>query len=192
MSIHSVVGISGNFISGKYYIAGVGGSRGVDVAFTYAIDELYAVPFFTPVPISIDKIAVYVTGTKEAYMVLGIYENTSMSNLYPSSLLLSSSEIHVPASSAGLYEDTISGSLEAGKLYWFAFTATGTYVNAVRAISSESAWSPFGPKVGSTLTNLARFWSVSRAYDSTLPNSFTAGGAMEHGSSTTAIGVRIV
>ena len=190
MSIHSVVGISGNFISGKYYIAGVGGSRGAIVAFTYAKDELYAVPFFTPVPISIDKIAIYVTGNKEADMVLGIYENTSMSNLYPSSLLLSSSEIHVPASSAGLYEDTISGSLEAGKLYWFAITA-GTSINAVRAIPSESVWSPFGPKAGSTLTNLARFWSVSRAYDSTLPNSFTAGGAMEYGS-TPAIGVRIV
>lgn len=126
----------GGVISGVYYDNSFGGLT----AGTTSIpaNTIAAVPFVSPVDLTVDRIGVPVTTLATAGTAdLHIYEN--LPNGWPGAKLLSSSVLNT--STTGFKVATISFTFEAGKVYWLAIRA-GVAVT-VRGVQLASA-RPFG------------------------------------------------
>lgn len=137
-------------------------------------DTLYAVPFIAPSRGgTLDRIAVdvSVTGGGGVNMRLGIYNNTSNSNLYPSTLLLDAGAF---TTSLGVHALTISQALTAGSLYWLALQSDGA--PSVVGMNEASASHILGASSALTATVMATYLTVADAYGA-LPGTFPASGA---------------
>jgi len=109
----------GGIISGVYYDNSFGGLA----AGTTSIpaNTIAAVPFVSPVNLTVDRVGVPVTTLATAGTAdIHIYENSSTG--WPGAKLLSSSVLNT--STVGFKVATISFTFEAGKVYWLALRAS--------------------------------------------------------------------
>jgi hypothetical protein len=87
-------------------------------------NTLYAIPFVAPFragPPTLDRLAFNVTTLLAGNGRAGIYNSTSVTNLYPSSLVIDGGSI--ATGTTGVKAATISQALTPGKLYWAVFVA---------------------------------------------------------------------
>jgi hypothetical protein len=144
---------------------------------------LRAMPFVCPKDITLDRIAIQVTGTAAGSTRLGIYRSTSATNLYPDALVLDAGTVSV--ASTGLKSITINQALDAGTLYWFVYVsdaAPGTrgFANSINIFGADNA---LGTGLGSAL-------SVAFTYG-TLPSTFPGSATILSATTMAAIGVRL-
>lgn len=137
----------------------------------------YAVPFVAPQRGgTLDRLG-FDNGTLGTFNVrVAVYNATSDSNFYPSSLIVDSGAIST-GGTTGLKSATVSAALTGGKLYWLALNAASGI--DIRGIPADQV----RPFLG-TSTSLARdgytHLSVTRAH-AAFPSTFTAGGALQVG-----------
>lgn len=87
-----------------------------------AANTLYAVPFVAPGRgATLDRIAFNVTTLLAGNARCGIYDATSLTNLYPNALIEDGGSIST--GTTGVKSTTISRALTPGKLYWAVFVA---------------------------------------------------------------------
>lgn len=87
-------------------------------------NTLYLAPFVVPYAVDIDQIMFEVTtvGNTGAVARAGIYNATSKTNIYPTSLVVDGGEFATDAGGGtGVKKATIAKSLLANSLYWFAW-----------------------------------------------------------------------
>ena len=142
----------GLFKSGKYYThAGQYGSN----AMTIVASRIAAVPFKVyERPISIDRIAIYLTAATAGLARLGVYEDDG--SIYPGNLVLDAGEIDI--STTGAKALTISQQLSYDTLYWFVLLANASASATCRAVASDNS------VLGFTETQLASFTGNSFGY----------------------------
>ncbi|MEE8194445.1 MAG: hypothetical protein V3T73_02960 [Dehalococcoidales bacterium] len=143
-------------------------------ALAITADQLYARPLIVARDITIDRIAIEVTGagaggTKAR---LGIYNLGD--DLYPGTLLLDAGEVAVD--STGIKAVTVSQALTKG-IYFMAMVADGT-----PTVYADNNWPDFGGILGYDPNNFSaqnRGWKVAHSY-AVLPDPFTAGGTSHY------------
>ncbi len=133
---------------------------------------LRAIPFIAPSRGGVlDRIAIAVTTLLAGNARIGIYRNTSESNLYPSDLLVDSGDLST--ATTGVKAATINVSLVPGELYWFAHV--GSVAATLRCLTVANASNLLGITSG---LGTAQSVGVSRAFTfAALPSPFGAGGA---------------
>lgn len=170
----------------RWYIAGLPPTvNTISTASTAqnSANVLRAIPFVCPKDITLDRIAIQVTGTAAGDTRLGIYRATSTTNLYPDALVLDAGTVSV--GSTGLKSITISQALEAGTLYWFVYVsdvapATRGMASSINVFGADNA---LGTGMGSAL-------SVAFTYG-TLPGTFPGSATILSNTTVAAIGVRL-
>jgi hypothetical protein len=171
----------------RRWIAGMTNALALSTA-TPALNELKAIPFFCEKTISIDRLTINVTSAASAGGVarVGIYNNTSEDNPYPSSRIVDSGEI--ATDSTGVKDITITPvTLVGGNLYWFVYLP-GVATATVRSLALGGTIPIFG--LDTTMgTGVGSMWNPSLAYGA-LPSTYTAGGSVTS-QNPPAIGFRI-
>jgi len=134
-------------------------------------DTLYAAPFMVVRPLTIDRLAIQVTGAGAAGKLarLGIYRDGA--NLYPGALLADVGAVAVDG--VAVVAAAIAGNLALQPgLYWLALLANGAPTLEHHFPTS----SPLGWQAADfTLENAS--WNVAQAYGA-LPDPFTAAGSL--------------
>lgn len=163
---------SGGGITGRYFGTNINCTQR-SAANDPTLDELACVPFLTTKGHGIDRIAARVVGAYGGTGVfrLGIYESTSRTNLYPSALLVDSGEL--AASSTGVKEATISETLAANTLYWFAWLV-GTEAPNLAGEVPDALPALLGDDGTLSSVRPAHGWRVSQSYGA-LPDPFPDG-----------------
>jgi hypothetical protein len=112
----------------KYYTANERGIAYVADVIVVA-STLYVLPFICTRTGTVERVALNVTtlGASSGARV-GVYNNTSNTNLYPSSLIAASDGGELATTSTGFKINTIGSpfTLTAGNLYWLAFNCKAT------------------------------------------------------------------
>jgi hypothetical protein len=139
---------------------------------------LYAAPFFVPVRMKFDQIAINVTGAGASgtRARMGVYTdgNTPSTQGYPSSLVPGTDVAEVAVDSTGVKANSISVTLPPG-LYWLALVSSGApTVRAVGVASLDSEILGLGSDLG---TAPGVGYSVSYTYGS-LPSTFPTGASV--------------
>jgi hypothetical protein len=150
----------------RYHIFPVG----ANTTLTLTVNYLYAVPFFTPVPRTVTKMAIHVTTAVAGNARLGIYQDNG--SIYPGSLVIDAGT--VDTSTTGLKEITgLNISFSANTLYWIVLVANAA--PTISAISSGQGWGLLGY---TTLLSASggSYWTVSYTYG-TLPATFPGGAS---------------
>jgi hypothetical protein len=109
----------------------------------FLTNTIYAVPFITPRGCNIDMIGIWVvTNANSCGIDMGIYENTSLNTLYPSTSLFSSSIVNPGAAAPAKL--TISPSLARSEntICWLAFEVTGACTGPVVAYFPDNTIYP--------------------------------------------------
>lgn len=104
---------------GMYYLS-LGNGAATTISTT--ANRVYAVEFFTPRRITVDRIAIHVSTLAAGKIVrLAIYKDGD--DLYPGDLVVDGGEVSV--ASTGVKAAIISEQLEKG-IYWLAYVSDGT------------------------------------------------------------------
>jgi len=133
-----------------------------------------AMPFIAPKRGgTLDRLGYVITVSVAGSTRIGLYNSTSDSNIYPSSLV-SGTDTGAIANSAAVKTATISASLVPGRLYWIAMVSD--VASTIRGLNVPNTTHLLGADntFGATL-NVGL--SVAYAF-AALPATFTAGGAM--------------
>jgi hypothetical protein len=117
---------------------------------------------------------------------MGIYTNTSDTNLYPDQLVSGSDGGSVSSATTGMKTNTISVTLAPMTLYWFAFNCSAT-APTVRNVPLNDAWAILGTD-NALGANLGLGWQVALTFGA-MPSTFTASGTVST-STPVAVGVR--
>lgn len=133
-----------------------------------------AFPFLSHRGGTLDRIGCRVTTAATGGRArLGIYKNTSDTNLYPGALLIDAGEITTDTTGAKTL--AISQALDANTLYWLAIQPTaGTF----RSIPVAYCFPILGVSSGLGDVNPYVHWQVSRTYGP-LPDPFTSGATAQ-------------
>lgn len=144
-------------------------------------DLLRAFPFIAPKRGgTVDRIAFEVTtgGTAGATALVGIYTNTSSTNLYPNAKLV---EMSGASDAIAVRSGTVSGALTGGELYWMVMLTVTPGVSATfRSMPINNTApllgyaTPVGSTIGTTTANRTTGWTVAHAPDS-LPSTYPGG-----------------
>lgn len=153
----------------RWYPAGtISGATG-NATVAPAINTLQAVPWVAPRGGTIDQIAVNNTAiAATGVMRIGIYSNTSDTELYPATLQATGSP-SLSAAVAGVKTHTVDLVVTAGALYWFVYVA-GTAAVTVRNIAAANCWPIFGYD-SALATGPGLGWTVAFTF-AALPASF--------------------
>jgi hypothetical protein len=142
---------------------------------------MYAVPLIVPSGGVIDELSWDITTSGAGNARIGIYEATSISNLYPKNLIADLGTFSV--GSTGFQGKTgLTVTLESSKLYWIASLSDVNW--GVMAAGANFTSCILG-YAKTRYINAMSFCSVSQAYGA-LPDPFTSGatllgsGATEH------------
>ena len=140
---------------------------------TLSAATLYAIPFWASRGGTADQITAIVTnaGIGGDTCRFGIYNNTSASVLYPSTIVVDSGV--VATNSTGAKAVGISQALTAGNLYWLVLTYNQAGAQFGGFAVGGGAYSAF-PALGWTAANppVAQYgWSIAQAYGA-LPATF--------------------
>lgn len=137
-----------------------------------AVGTLFAFPFIYPRGGTIDIIACNVTTLAVGATIrIGIYNNTSDTDLYPSSLVYGSAELS--GATTGVKQESISVTLLPNTLYWSAYLC-GTLAPTVRCYGVANLY-PIGGYPAALGTAAQIGITVALAY-AALPATFTAAG----------------
>lgn len=168
----------------RYYVAGQVNAVATSTA-TPAINTFYAVPQVVTRPMTLDRLALQVTTAAASSAVrVGIYTNTSNSELYPAALVVDSGALDTTA--VGMKNATVSQVLSPG-LYWFVYLA-GVAAPQVRAV----ALAGLSPMLGNSnvlATTVGIGLTVAYTYGA-LPATFPAGASVFQ-NAPPAIGFRL-
>lgn len=144
-------------------------------------DLLRAFPFIAPKRGgTIDRIAFECTtgGTAGATALVGVYTNTSPTNLYPAAKVV---EMSGASDAAAVVAGTVSGALTGGELYWMVMLTVTPGVSATfRSMPINNTApllgyaTPVGSTIGTTVANRTVGWTVAHVPDS-LPSAYPAG-----------------
>ena len=152
-----------------WYYANQSGVNALQIDVVVA-NVLRAMPFVAPARGgTLDRIAFSVTTLSSGNARIGLYTNTSDSDLYPATLLADSGSIST--GTAGVKSASITQALTPGRMYWLAFVSDTT--PSIRKLNGASTGNLMGnppsfavnPNVGLT---------VNFTYAS-LPGTFPAG-----------------
>lgn len=92
------------------------------------INTLYAVPFVVPAGGTIDDVRMYVIGAGGGNCRVGVYEATSITNLYPGALILDCGTFAVNA--GGIKNiGGLSLALTGETLYWMAYNQSANWTS---------------------------------------------------------------
>lgn len=148
------------FEVGRYYDGARTGS-GAAATRTLATNTVYYMPFYAPMDITIDRLAIRVGGTTASQGKFAIYN--SGTNGLPYSRLTSTSAVSYV--SPGM-EATVTYTLKAGIQYWFAFHASAS-IASVECFEMLSS-----PNFGFATSGVG---NVSRATSITTSSTFSSG-----------------
>lgn len=176
----------------RYYFAGM--QSEVQLAtVSGATGTLRAMPFVAPRGGTIDRLAVGVTTGAGAGGVArwGVYQATSITNLYPDALLVDAGEVDVTG--IGTKAQTINLTLQSGVLYWFVYLG-GVSAATIRAVNTAGTWPIFGysnafASAGAANIDPGVALTVAQAYG-TLPDPFPAGATIITAAAIPAVGCR--
>jgi hypothetical protein len=159
-------------IPGRFY----GAFDNATALTTLAISSnvLYAAPFFVPVRMKFDQIAINVTtaGASGTKARMGIYRDTGSG--YPGALVPGTDVAEVAVDATGVKANSISVLLSPG-LYWLALCSSGApTVVAVPVGAADSEIFGLGSDIG-TAPGVA--YSVSYTY-APLPSTFPSGASI--------------
>lgn len=153
----------------NYYIANQGTEGALGTGAPTA-NVLRAMPFIAPRRGgALDTLAYEITGTVAGNTRIGLYANTSESNLYPAARLEASASI---ANSNAFKTLAVTRSLVPGDLYWIAIV--GDVAPTIRALGLTNVSSILGNAGSGGAVNVGL--SVAYAY-AALPDPFPAGAA---------------
>lgn len=155
-----------------WYVLGTNNNNSL-IAGAVTANTLYACPFIAPARgATLDRIGFAVTTLLAGNGRCGIYNATSDTNLYPSSLVVDGGSIST--ATTGAKTTTISQALTPGNLYWAAYL--GDAAPSLRCHQAGTATGLLG--VDSTLTSGGgRGIQVALAF-AALPATFTAGATI--------------
>lgn len=146
------------------------------------IDYIYAAPFLVPIAQNFDRIALYVYGSTNRVVRLGIYEDDG--NCYPGDLVVGTAEFD--CSSSACQEEAIDEDLPAG-LYWLS-VLNGVAAGNIRGLYYQySVYSVIGRTACNDLVPPVSYWK-SQAYGA-MPDPFPA-SASESDTNVPAIMLR--
>jgi hypothetical protein len=137
-----------------------------------AINTLKAYPVIFPVAHTLDRITFEVTtgGGAGSVFRVGIYAATSITNPYPSALVVDGGEhVTTVAAGTGLKTSTISTAVSAGLVYWLA-SLGGVATVTCRSMNTASWF--FGVYSDGANLSVPNYLSVAQAYGA-LPDPFT-------------------
>lgn len=174
-----------------WYLAGnVIGASGFG-GLGFASDILYCIPFVSPIGGTLDSISfsVQTGGVLGDVAVVGIYDSIGPTDPYPNNLLAQGTE--QDTSTTGVKVDTISVTLEPGKLYWCVFfcnnVSTTTQVLSING-QYVMGLGAAAPSLGAPYIQLI---NTSLAYTNVLPAVFPdATNSQLDSNPIPAIGVR--
>jgi hypothetical protein len=148
---------------------------GANATFTLDPNILHAIPYISPIPRTVTRIAIQIVTAVAGNARLGIYQDGG--GIYPGSRILDAGE--VATGTTGLREITgLNVSLLANTLYWLALV-TNASGPVVSAMTAGQAWPLLG--YGATLhTSGGNAWSVSFTYGA-LPATYPTGGGVMAG-----------
>lgn len=159
----------------------LGGSSGAGAALTTGaptVGSFFLVPFIEQRGGTLDRIAFNVTtvGAANSKARCGIYNSTSQTNLYPSTLLVDGGEFDTSSvGGTGVKAATISQALTKNKLYWFVFIC-GTAAPTIRAMNTGNVDSRI-LGFDNTLGTAANFGLTLAGAYGALGASFSAGAS---------------
>ena len=158
-----------------WYAAGL--MTGVTLGtFTMTANRLYAMPFVSPRRgATIDDIEIYVTtGAASTSAIMGLYTNSTESDLYPDELVAQGAVELDTATNAQKRTWNIAYTLIPGQLYWLAVVANGAPV--IRGLSTNQAHYILGTASSANTTWTTHLYAT-HTYDSSLPSTFPTAGA---------------
>ena len=150
---------------GQYLTTGIAGTAKTTLAIT--ANRLYAIPFFCPKTITLDRIAIHVSTAGTGNARLGIYQDDGTTNPATATLVLDAGEVTI--ASTGAKELTINQTLTGGYLYWLALVSNGT--PTLGAVAVASMMTCFFGLSSITTTAWLTFAYKTFTYN-TLPNPF--------------------
>lgn len=166
-----------------YYAAGHIGGVLSNTAFSTGV--LHALPFLSGRGGTLDRLAFFVStgGGGGSVARAGIYNNTSDTNLYPSSLVVDGGEF--VTTTTGLKAATISQALAPNSLYWFVYIC-GTAAPTIASLPTAAQIPILGLPASSFAIDSGE-WTVSQTYGA-LPGTFPGGATSATGAAPTISG----
>lgn len=158
-----------------WYAAGL--MTGVTLGtFTMTANRLYAMPFVSPRRgATIDDIEIYVTtGAVSTSAIMGLYTNSTESDLYPDELVAQGAVQLDTTTTAQKRTWNIAYTLIPGQLYWLAVVANGAPV--IRGLSTNQAHYILGTASSANTTWTTHLYAT-HTYDGSLPSTFPTAGA---------------
>jgi hypothetical protein len=145
------------------------GNNNAPTTFSVTANNLRLLPFLAPPGGgTLDRIGFNVAANAVGVNArIGLWESTSLTNIYPETLLEDSGDISCAASGFKTY--TISRTLTGGRMYWLGIVSNGSVTVSANAADSTGLLIPFSGTFG-RMTMLV----VAHAY-AALPNPCTAG-----------------
>ena len=153
------------------------------------VDTLTAYEIVLSRPVVLSKISFEITtsGGAGSKTRCGIYRATSLTNTYPSSLVVDGGEKDTTVAASVQTTASLSVAMPAGN-YWLTFNC-GTAAPTLRAIPAGGQSSLMGADA-STLISLGGRITVASAY-AALPATFPAGGAIPAGGNNHVIALEL-
>jgi len=158
-----------------WYAAGL--MTGVTLGtFTMTANRLYAMPFVSPRRgATIDDIEIYVTtGAVSTSAIMGLYTNSTESDLYPDELVAQGAVELDTTTNSQKRTWNIAYTLLPGQLYWLAVVANGAPV--IRGLSTNQTHYILGTASSANTTWTTHLYAT-HTYDSSLPSTFPTAGA---------------
>ena len=137
--------------------------------------HIRATPVIFDYDVIVDSANTEVSTATAGSMVWGMYNNESDTTLYPGTLMFS----HYDTTSAAVKVYSLASNLQtfkAGYVYWLAWTANNAAT--VRAIPMGSVWGVLGDSKALGSNSQETCIDATRAYDWTLPATFTSGAVV--------------
>lgn len=150
---------------GQYVTTGIAATAKTTLALT--ANRLYAIPFFVPKTITLDRIAIHVSTAGTGNARLGIYRDDGTADPSTATLILDAGEVSIAAT--GKQELTINQTLTGGYLYYLAIVTNGT--PTIGAVALASMMTSFFGLTDITTTAWLTFAYRSFTY-AALPNPF--------------------
>jgi hypothetical protein len=116
--------------STQYFTTGIAGTAKSTLAIT--ANRLYAIPFFSPVPLKIDQLAIHVSTLLAGAARLGVYVDDG--TIKPGKLIIDAGT--VDTGTAGAKTLTVDLRFERKRLYWLALVANAAPTLGAVAVAS--------------------------------------------------------
>jgi hypothetical protein len=149
-----------------------------NTSLSVALNQLYAMPFFSGNASSITGIGIYQSISATASYRIGLYNTTSESDQYPSSLISELGIVAFTATGAKFTSVTsLSQAITPNSFYWIAIVGSATA--SMGATSTVNMPPIFGHNSLATFPTLRSSQHIKVAFTyAALPDPFTAGGTV--------------